>query len=45
MSEYQRSLEIGYLGHDPELMSDTVENNIRLSENGDVREALKMYAF
>jgi ATP-binding cassette, subfamily B, multidrug efflux pump len=41
MSEYQRSLEIGYLGHDPELMSDTVENNIRLSENGDVREALK----
>lgn len=32
---------VGYLGHDPELLSDTVENNILLGDAGDVKLLLK----
>lgn len=27
---------VGYLGHDPELLSDTIENNLLLGDHGDV---------
>lgn len=32
---------VGYLGHDPELLSDTVENNVLLGSDDDVWEYLK----
>lgn len=32
---------VGYLGHEPELFSDTIENNIRLGDEGDVSEVLR----
>jgi ATP-binding cassette subfamily B protein len=31
---------VGYLGHDPELLSDTIEENVRLGQPGDATEAL-----
>lgn len=41
LSEVQRSETVGYLGHDPELLSDTVQNNILLGKNKDVQPLLK----
>ncbi len=32
---------VSYLGHDPELFSDTIENNILLGRNGNVMDVLK----
>jgi ATP-binding cassette subfamily B multidrug efflux pump len=39
-SEYERSQMISYLGHNPQLLSDTICNNITLGQNGDVAEVL-----
>ncbi len=41
LSPAQRRGLIGYLGHDPELMTDTIENNILLGDPGDALTALK----
>ena len=41
LGEKERSAYIGYLGHDTELLSDTVENNILLGGTGDVRALLR----
>lgn len=30
----------GYLGHDPELLSDTIENNVRLGREGSISEII-----
>ena len=35
MTETERWSSVGYLGHDPELMSDTIRNNILLGEERD----------
>lgn len=41
LDDKERSAYIGYLGHDTELLSDTVENNILLGGTGDVRTLLR----
>lgn len=40
MSSIERSTVVTYVGHDPELMSDTIEENIMLGEPGDIDDAL-----
>lgn len=41
LDETERCAYIGYLGHDTELLSDTVENNILLGSTGDVKALLR----
>lgn len=41
LSEYERSRLISYMGHQPELMSDTIEENIRLGEEQAAEPFLK----
>lgn len=36
---------VEYMGHDPMLLSDTIENNIRLGKDGDIAPVLKDAAF
>lgn len=45
LSEYERSRLISYMGHQPELMSDTIEENILLGEPGDIDAVLKSVCF
>ena len=42
MSTYELSQSVGYLGHDPELLSDTVRANICLGKDVDVQGALRL---
>ena len=43
LSAYELSQTVGYLGHDPELLSDTVRVNVCLGESGvDVEAALRL---
>ena len=42
MSAWELSQSVGYLGHDPELLSDAVRANICLGENVDVEGALRL---
>lgn len=42
MSAYELSQSVGYLGHDPELLSDTVRANVCLGEDVDVEGALRL---
>lgn len=44
-SEYERSKIISYLGHNPNLISDTIYNNITLGDDGDISHVLKMVSF
>jgi len=44
-SEDERSQMISYLGHKPELLSDTIYNNIALGANLDITEVLKDVCF
>ncbi|MCH4191502.1 MAG: ABC transporter ATP-binding protein/permease [Butyrivibrio sp.] len=41
LSEYERSRLVSYMGHQPELMSDTIEENIRLGEEKETDGFLK----
>lgn len=41
MKQEEQTAVIGYLGHDPELFFDSVENNIRLGESADPMELLQ----
>lgn len=41
LSEYERSMLVSYMGHQPELMSDTIAENIRLGEKKDVAPYLR----
>lgn len=41
LSEYEKAMLISYMGHEPELISDTIEENIRLGESFDVKDAVK----
>ena len=42
MKPNERTKIIGYLGHDPELFNDTIENNILMGEKKDTGTFLKM---
>ena len=42
MTQAERAAEIGYLGHDSELLSDSIENNVLMGETGDVEKWLRM---
>lgn len=44
-SEYERSCMISYLGHKPELLSDTIYNNITLGNEQDITSVLKDVCF
>ena len=44
-SNYSRSRLIAYMGHDPQLLSNTIYENITLGEGGDVTEILKLVCF
>lgn len=41
LSEYERSQMISYMGHQPELMSDSIEENIRLGEERSIAPYLQ----
>lgn len=44
-SEYERSQIISYLGHNPQLLSDTIYNNITLGNKKDITSVLKDVCF
>lgn len=44
-SEYERSQMISYLGHKPQLLSDTIYNNITLGSKSDITSVLKDVCF
>lgn len=44
-TEYERSQMISYLGHKPQLLSDTLYNNITLGEDHDITSVLKDVCF
>ena len=44
-SEYERSQMISYFGHKPELLSDTIYNNIILGAEQDIKSVLKDVCF
>lgn len=41
LTDARRNETVGYLGHDPELLSDTVQNNILMGKNADVQPLLR----
>ncbi len=43
--DYEGSLKIDYLGHNPNLISDTIYNNITLGDEGDISHVLNMVCF
>ncbi|KAF5053794.1 putative multidrug resistance ABC transporter ATP-binding/permease protein YheI [anaerobic digester metagenome] len=45
LSDYERSRLISYMGHESELMSDSVEENIRLGEQRDITTYLQAVCF
>ena len=45
MKEEDRMGIVGYMGHDPELFYDTIENNIRMGEKKDLMPYLKAVCF
>lgn len=44
-SEYERSQMLSYLGHKPQLLSDTIYNNITLGDGQDITSVLKDVCF
>lgn len=44
-SEYERSQMISYLGHKPQLLSDTIYNNITMGKSTDITSVLKDVCF
>lgn len=45
LSDYERSRLISYMGHEPELMSDSIKENIRLGEKKDIAPYLQAVCF
>lgn len=45
LSDYERSRLISYMGHQPELISDSIEENICLGEQRDIVPYLKVVSF
>ncbi len=44
-TENERSRIVGYLGHDPELLGDSIENNVLLGDDEDVWKWLRAVCF
>ena len=44
-TEYERSQMISYLGHNPQLLTDTIYNNITLGNGKDISSVLKDVCF
>ena len=44
-SDYERSQMIAYMGHRPELLSDTIYNNIVLGDDMDIRDVIRDVRF
>jgi len=42
---FERSHSVAYMGHDPQLLSDTIYENITLGEGGDISEILGLVCF
>jgi len=42
---FERSQIISYMGHDPQLLTDTIYENVTLGEGGDISEILKLVCF
>lgn len=45
LDDRERTGIIGYLGHDPELFNDSIENNILMGEDEDIEKLLKIVCF
>lgn len=45
MPQNERRRLVSYLGHDPEILNDSIENNILLGKNDDAEKYLKLVAF
>lgn len=48
LSEYtpfERSQAISYMGHDPQLLTDSIYENVTLGEGGDISDILKLVCF
>lgn len=42
---FERSKVITYMGHDPQLLTDTIYENVTLGEGGDISKILKLVCF
>lgn len=45
LSAFERSQVISYMGHDPQLLTDTIYENVTLGEDGDITEFLRLVSF
>lgn len=45
LSPFERSQEISYMGHDPQLLTDTIYENVTLGECGNISKILKLVCF
>ena len=45
LSPFERSQAISYMGHDPQLLTDTIYENVTLGEGGDISEILRLVCF
>ena len=44
-AQFERSLSVSYMGHDPQLLTDTIYENITLGDGGDISEILRLVCF
>ena len=44
-SPFERSLSVAYMGHDPQLLTDTIYQNVTLGEGGDISKILSLVCF
>ncbi len=44
-SPFERSLSVAYMGHDPQLLSDTIYQNVTLGDGGNISEILRLVCF
>lgn len=42
LNDYEKSRHISYMGHDPELMSDSIQNNIALGDTKEIKPYIEM---
>ena len=45
LSAFERSQTISYMGHDPQLLTDTIYENVTLGEGGDISNILRLVCF
>lgn len=45
LSPFMRSQVISYMGHDPQLLTDTIYENVTLGDGGDISEILRLVSF